>query len=281
MGPSALRIAGIEEGVRALGLEYEDHGNVAVSQPEGRSPTDPHARYLAEIERCCRRLRSRVERLLDAGGFPVIVGGDHSIAVGSIAALSAWHHNRQEKVGLIWFDRHGDFNTPDTSPSGNVHGMPLAACLGAGPDALVAIGATTPMIRAENVALVGIHSLDSGERKLLKASGATVFTVRDIDIQGMDAVMQQAIEIASRDTAGFHLSYDMDGCDPVIAPGVGTPVPGGLSYRESHLVMEQVAESGGLLSLDVVEINPILDERNRTAELAVELVLSALGKRVY
>jgi len=281
MGPSALRIAGIAAGVRSLGLEFSDHGNVPVARPESHEPADPTARYLAEITRCCGRLRDRVERLLDAGGLPLIVGGDHSIAVGSVAATSAWYGRRDEKIGLIWFDTHGDFNTPSTSPSGNVHGMPLAACLGVGPAPLVAIGATVPMVQPENVALVGIHSLDGGERDLLRQSGATVFTVRDVDIRGIDAVMDDAIEIATKGTAGFHLSYDMDGCDPAIAPGVGTPVRGGLTYRESHLVMEHAAASGAMRSLDVVEINPILDERNRTAELAVELVLSALGKRVY
>ena len=281
MGPSALRIAGIGAGIRSLGFAYSDEGNVPVPRPESRDPGDPSAKYLPEIARCCGRLRDRVERVHDAGGLPLVVGGDHSIAVGSIAATAAWHGTRGTPIGLIWFDSHGDFNTPATSPSGNVHGMPLAACLGVAPDALLAIGASVPMVRPEHTALVGIHSLDGGERDLLRRSGATVFTVRDVDMRGIDAVMKEAIRIATTGTAGFHLSYDMDGCDPAIAPGVGTPVRGGLTYRESHLVMEHAAESGALLSLDVVEINPILDERNRTAELAVELVLSALGKRVY
>lgn len=280
MGPSALRIAGIEDAVRALGHSFEDLGNVGVSAPESRQITNPHARFLPEIARCCRRLRARVERVLDAGGFPLVVGGDHSIACGTVAGLSSWHQRRGQRIGLIWFDAHGDFNTPESSPSGNVHGMPLASCLGFGPDELTRLADVFPMVEARNAVLVGIHQLDAGERALIREAGIKAYTMRDIDMLGIHRVMREAIEIASDGTAGFHLSYDMDGCDPTIAPGVGTPVPGGASYRESHLVMEHAAESGRLLGLEITEINPILDVANRTAAFAVELIGSALGKQI-
>jgi arginase len=280
MGPSAIRIAGLEEGVRSLGLDFDDLGNVAVSIPESRQPKDPRARFLDEIVRCCRRLRARVERALEAGEFPLVVGGDHSIAVGTVAGVSSYHQRRGERVGLVWFDAHGDFNTPETSASGNVHGMPLAACAGFGPDELVRLGERVPLVDPQNVALVGVHQLDLGERELIRRSGIRTFTMRDVDMLGMHEIMKRAIAIATAGTAGFHLSYDVDGCDPSVAPGVGTPVAGGTSYRESHLVMEHAAESGKLLSLEITEINPILDERNRTAQFAVELALSALGKSI-
>ncbi|TAJ21049.1 MAG: arginase [Planctomycetota bacterium] len=280
MGPSALRIAGVEDAVRALGHEFEDLGNVGVSAPESRQVADPRARFLPEIARCCRRLRARVERVLDAGGFPLVVGGDHSIACGTVGGIASWHQRRGQRIGLIWFDAHGDFNTPDSSPTGNVHGMPLASCLGFGPDELTRLADVFPMVEAKNAVLVGIHQLDAGERALIREAGIKAYTMRDIDMLGIHRVMREAIEIASDGTAGFHLSYDMDGCDPGIAPGVGTPVPGGASYRESHLVMEHAAESGRLLGLEITEINPILDVANRTAAFAVELVGSALGKQI-
>jgi len=280
MGPSAIRIAGLEDGVRGLGVEFEDLGNVPVPRPESRQPRDPKARFLSEIAHCCIRLRDRVERVLDEDKFPLVVGGDHSIACGTIAGISSWHHRRGESIGLIWFDAHGDMNTPDSTFSGNIHGMPLASALGHGPSELVGLGDVTPMVRPENAVLVGVHSLDPGERELIRRIGLQVFTVRHVDMLGIHEVMRQAIEIACRGTAGFHLSFDVDGCDPAVAPGVGTPVPGGLTNRESHLVMEHAAESGKLLGLELTEINPILDQRNQTAELAVELALSALGKIV-
>jgi arginase len=280
MGPSAIRIAGLEDAVRALGHEFEDLGNVPVQAPESRQHVDPHARFLPEIVRCCRRLRARVERVLSDGGFPLVVGGDHSIACGTVGGLSAWHARAGQRIGLIWFDAHGDFNTPQTSPSGNVHGMPLAACLGYGAPELTALGDRVPMIDPRNAVLVGVHQVDAGERDLIRKSGIKAYTMREIDMMGMHRVMREAIEIASDGTAGFHLSYDMDGCDPSVAPGVGTAVPGGTSYRESHLVMEHAAESGKLLGLEITEINPILDSSNRTAQFAVELVCSALGKQI-
>lgn len=280
MGPSALRIAGIEARVRALGLTYEDRGNVPVEEPESLDPRNTRARFLREISEACVQVRRRVEGILADGAFPLVVGGDHSIAAGTIAGLSSFHHARGERLGLIWFDAHGDMNTPETSPSGNIHGMPLAAVLGHGPEELTRLGSRFPMVDVESAVLVGVRSLDRRERELIHESGIQTFTMRDIDVQGIHRVMQQAIAIATRGTAGFHLSFDMDGTDPGAAPGVGTPVRGGTTYRESHVVMEHAAESGRLLGLELTEINPILDTRNQTAEFAVELALSALGQSV-
>lgn len=280
MGPSAIRIAGLEDGIRRLGIDYQDRGNIAVPPPESREPKDPRARFLYEIVRCCRRLRVRVEQILDEGVFPLVIGGDHSIAVGTVAALSSWHHARGQQIGLIWFDAHGDMNTPETSPSGNIHGMPCAAILGRGAPELVTLGERTPIVDPSKAVIIGVRDLDQCEREEIKSVGVKVFTMRDVDILGMNEVMRRAIAIATDGTVGFHLSFDMDGTDPSVAPGVGTPVLGGTNLRESHLVMEHSAESGKLLALEVTEINPILDERNKTAEFAVQLVLSALGKRI-
>lgn len=280
MGPSAMRIAGLDQRVRELGLEFEDRGNVDVPQPESLQPRDPHARFLSEIASTCRELRERVEGILNDGYLPLVVGGDHSIACGTIAGISSHHHARGERIGLIWFDAHSDMNTPETSPSGNIHGMPLAACLGHGPEELLSLCDRRPMVDARNAVLVGVRSVDRTERAIVRESGIRVFTMRDIDMRGIHAVMDQALEIANEGTAGFHLSFDLDGTDPSVAPGVGTPVPGGTTLRESHLVMEHAAASGRLLGLEITEINPILDVHNTTAQRAVDLVLSALGKSI-
>ena len=280
MGPSALRIAGIEEGIRGLGIAFEDLGNVPVPRPERRQPRNEKARFLTEISHCCARVRKQVERVLDEGSMPMIVGGDHSIAAGSIAGISSWYHRRNKKIGLIWIDAHGDMNTPETTLSGNIHGMPLAAALGYGAPELVGLGDITPMVDFQNTVLVGVHSIDTPEREMIEKSGIKAFAMRDIDKFGIHAVMEEAIAIATRGTVGFHLSFDIDGCDPVGAPGVGTPVDGGLTTREAHIIMEDCALSEAVLSLDLTEINPIVDQCNKTAELAKELALSALGKRV-
>ncbi len=280
MGPSAIRIAGLEDGIRRLGLQYEDRGNLAVPAPESREPRDPRARFLGEIARACQRLRVKVEKVLEDGVFPLVVGGDHSIAVGTVAAISSYHQRRNQRIGLIWFDAHGDMNTPDTSPSGNIHGMPCAAILGRGAPELVGLGDIVPMVDPRNAVIVGVRDLDQFEREEIKSTGVKVFTMRDIDMWGMNEIMRRALAIATDGTCGFHLSFDMDGTDPQVAPGVGTPVQGGTDLRESHLVMEHAFESGKLLGLEITEINPILDERNKTAEFAVQLVLSAMGKRI-
>lgn len=279
MGPSAIRIAGIREAVGALGIQFEDRGNVAVPTPESRIPKDPTARFVGDIARACARTRRRVESILDDGAFPLVIGGDHSIAMGTVAALSSWHARQGEKIGLLWFDAHGDMNTPESSPSGNIHGMPCAVCLGRGHPRLLALGDTQPMVDVERTAIVGVRDLDARERKVILDSGVKVFTMRDVDMFGMPEVMRRALEIVNNGTAGFHLSFDLDGTDPEVSPGVGTPVPGGTNFRESHLVMELAWESSKLLGLEMTEINPILDVRNRTAEVAVDLILSALGKR--
>lgn len=280
MGPSAIRIAGIGKAITRHGDGFVDFGNVPVLRPETRVPRDPRARFVGSIAHCCERLRRRVGRLLDESIFPLIVGGDHSIACGTVAGLSSWHADRGEKVGLIWFDAHADMNTPATTPSGNVHGMPLAACLGHGEERLVNLATRVPMVDPENACLIGIREVDPGERELISKTGVHVFTMREIDMHGMHDVMSKALGIATRGTAGFHLSFDLDGLDPVAAPGVGTPVGGGVTQREAHLLFEHAAASGKLLGIEMTEINPILDESNRTAELAVELVLSGLGKRI-
>ena len=281
MGPSALRIAGIEEGVRSLGLEFEDRGNVPVPEPASRVPKNPKARFLDEIAQCCRALRRRVEGVLEDGAFPIVVGGDHSIACGTVAAISSFHHNRgRQKIGLVWFDAHGDMNTPESSESGNIHGMPLACCIGRGLPELTHLGDRVPMVDVEKAVLVGVRTLDRKEKDEIRDSGIHVYTMRDIDMRGIHTVMRMAIEIASSGTAGFHLTFDLDGTDPSVAPGVGTPVPGGTTLRESHLIMEHAAESGKLLGLEMTEINPILDRENATARVAVDLALSALGKAV-
>jgi arginase len=280
MGPSAFRYAGLAAGLERLDIPFEDLGNIPVPRPESRQARDPQARFLAEITRCCARLRARVERILDRGSLPLVVGGDHSIACGTIAGISSWHARRDEAIGLIWFDAHADMNTPETSLTGNGHGMPRAACVGYGPNELVMLGDRAPMVDPARTVLIGIHDVDVKERGIIASSGVRAFTMNAIDRLGMHRVIEEAIAIATRDTAGFHLSFDLDGCDPGFAPGVGTPVPGGVTLRESHLVMEQVAESGKLLGLELTEINPILDHANRTAALAVDLVLSALGKRI-
>lgn len=279
MGPSAVRIAGLAEAVERFGLPFEDRGNVAVPHAESREPKNESARFLGEIARCCARQRRRVEGILDDGAFPLVIGGDHSIAMGTVAALSSWHQRRGERIGLLWFDAHGDMNTPESSPSGNIHGMPCAVCVGRGHPDLLALGDRRPMVDPDKTAIVGVRDLDARERNEVRESGVHVFTMRDVDMLGISEVMRRALAIVTADTAGFHLSFDLDGTDPSVAPGVGTPVRGGTNFRESHLVMELAAESGKLLGLEMTEINPILDERNRTAEVAVELILSALGKR--
>ncbi|MBL8857480.1 MAG: arginase [Planctomycetes bacterium] len=280
MGPSAIRIAGIEEGIKSLGLAFVDRGNVSVREPQSRTPKNPKARFLDEIAECCRDLRVKVESILAAGEFPLVVGGDHSIACGTVAGISSHYHKQKKKIGLIWFDAHGDMNTPESSDSGNIHGMPLACCIGRGLPELVQIGERIPMVDVEKAVLIGARTLDMRERAEIKDSKIHVFTTRDIDMYGVHKVMKMAIEIACAGTAGFHLSFDMDGTDPSIAPGVGTPVMGGTTFRESHLIMEHAAESGKLLGLEITEINPILDNQNATARVAVDLVLSALGKAV-
>jgi arginase len=280
MGPSAFRVAEIERKIRELGFVVEDAGDLPVRIPETQDPGDPRAKYLKEIKEVCETLRDRVGGVLGQGKRPVILGGDHSIAMGTLAGLARFFKERGARIGLIWIDAHADSNTPETSPSGNIHGMPLAVALGLGPPALVNLAGFCPMVAGAAAALVGIRDVDPAERTNVKASGIGTFTMRDIDERGMRAVMEEAIARASRDTAGIHVSFDLDGMDPDFAPGVGTPSPGGLSYREAHLAMEMLADSGKVVSAELVEVNPILDHQNGTARLGVGLLASLLGKKI-
>jgi len=283
MGPSALRVAGLNELIRNLGLEVEDTGNLPVPIREMHPSGDPRAKYLNQIADTCRRHATWVLRSLEDACLPLVLGGDHSIAIGTVAGVSEYYRLRGQRVGLIWVDAHADLNTPETSPSGNIHGMPLACCLGLGPRELTDIFNSVdpiPSVNAENAALVGVRKVDAREKRIVRESGLTVYTMRDIDERGLRSVMQEAIAVADRDTAGFAVTLDMDFVDPAEAPGVGTPVRGGATYREAHLVMEMLADAGRMLSLEIVEINPVLDSANKTAALGVELALSALGKKI-
>jgi arginase len=280
MGPSAFRLADIHQTVRDLGYQVEDAGDVDVAVRETRDPGDPRMKYLAEIRETCEALRDRVGAALAAGSVPVVLGGDHSIAMGTIAGVSRFHREREQKIGLIWFDAHGDMNTAETSPSGNIHGMPLAVAMGIGEPSLTGLSGEAPMVDGARAAVVGLRDVDVAERTKIKSSGIGAFTMRDIDERGMRAVMEEAIKRATSGTAGLHVSFDLDGVDPDLAPGVGTPSPGGLSYREAHLAMEMLADTGKVLSAELVEVNPILDRQNGTARLGVGLLASLLGKKI-
>jgi arginase len=258
MGPSALRLAGLNAKLERLGYQVEDLGNVAVAQQES-TPTGPeNAKYLAQISKTCEKLAGMVEGVVSAENFPLVLGGDHSVAVGTVSGVSHSYRERGEKIGLIWVDAHADMNTPESSPSGNVHGMPLACCLGRGPKELTGILGYSPKVDGRNVVLIGIRDVDENERHGVRESGVTAFTMRDIDELGLGHVMERAIAIANHGTAGFHLSFDM----------------------EAHLAMETICDCKGLVSMEVVEVNPVLDEANRTALLAVELITSAMGKKI-
>jgi len=280
MGPSAVRVAGLEARLEALGHIVEDGGNVAVAMPEQKKEGDPHAKYLKEITATCTKHAELVLKTLEAGKFPLSLGGDHSMAVGSVAGVAEFHRKQNQKIGLIWIDAHTDINTPDSSPSGNVHGMPLAAIMGLGPPELANIFNFSPKVKPENCVLVGVRDIDAIEKEHVRRAGIEVFTMRDIDERGMRTVIEEALRMAGRGTAGYHVSLDMDWIDPEDAPGVGTPVRGGATYREAHLAMEIIADHSRMLSFEIVEVNPVIDEHNRTADLAVELAASAFGKKI-
>jgi arginase len=280
MGPSAVRVANLFARVASLGFDVVDLGNAPVVQAEmvGEGPAE--TKYLPQIAETCVTLAGMVEGAMEAGRAPIILGGDHSIAAGTVSGVSRFFRKQNRRIGLIWVDAHADMNTPETSPSGNVHGMPLACCIGIGPAELTDIGGPGPQVDPRNVALVGIRSVDQRERDHVRRSGVSAFTMRDIDERGLRTVMEEAIRIASAGTGAFHVSFDMDVVDPREAPGVGTPVKGGFTWREAHLAMEILCDSGMMCSMDVVEVNPVIDEVNRTAVLAVELIMSALGNRI-
>jgi arginase len=280
MGPSAFRIAGLGDQIAALKRIVVDKGNLPTAIPETEHEADDSQKYIHEIARVCRKLYASALQSLDEGALPLVLGGDHSLAAGSVAASSDYVRRTTGKpLGLLWVDAHGDMNTPQTTRSGNVHGMPLAALLGSEPASLASIG-SSPSVVATHTVLVGIRNLDAEEKERIRASGVHVFTMKDIDREGIATVAERAIALASEGTGGLHVSFDLDVCDPTVAPGVGTPVKGGFDYREAHMIMELVADSQRLTALDLVEVNPTLDIRNATAEFATELALSALGKRI-
>jgi len=281
MGPSALRVTGLAGQLQALGLIVEDRGDVHVPLPEEVEIGEKSRRYAKAIQDVCERLFEKSLAALRDGCLPIVLGGDHSLAMGSIAATSRFYRDQGKKIGVIWFDAHGDMNTPESTDSGNVHGMPLAHVLGLGDAGLAGIGGFSGKVAAENCVLVGIRDLDDREKRQIQSSGVRVITMKDIDLRGKAAVMEEAMAAASSGTAGIHVSFDIDACDPSVAPGVGTPKKGGLSYREAHLALEMIADSGRLLAMDLVEVNPIFDDRNHTAEFGAELILSALGKQIF
>lgn len=280
MGPSTLRVAGLQSRLKQLGHHVEDIGNITVKQPEEQHYGVKNAKYLEEIADTCKGLAEITRKALDEGFLPLVLGGDHSIAVGTAGGAAAHFHKQSKRIGLIWLDAHGDMNTPESSPSGNVHGMPLASIMGYGATELTDLVGVKPMIEPRSVALVGVRDLDSKERRLMKDSGVHAFTMRDIDERGMREVMSEALRFTTDDTAGVAVSLDMDFVDPSDAPGVGTPVRGGVTYREAHLALEMIADSRAMVSFEVVEINPVIDLHNTTATLGVELVLSGLGKKI-
>jgi len=283
MGPSAIRYAGLSDRLQAIGHTVRDLGNLSValssSMPDlsfYKEQPSSHIKWLQEVRDANRHLYDKLNEILVEESFPLVLGGDHSIAIGSLAA----HRKHKKRLGVIWFDAHGDVNTPETTPSGNIHGMPLAVALGYGEPSLTAIG-ESPYVYPEDVVLIGIRDLDPGEKVFLRKLGIRVFTMHDIDRYGMRRVMEEALDVVTRHTDGVHLSFDLDALDPLYAPGVGTPVAGGVSYREAHLAMEMMAESGVITSADFVEVNPILDVENKTARAAVRLIGSLLGDTLF
>jgi arginase len=280
MGPSAIRIAGVADRLTELGHKVVDEGDIVIKNMEELKVGHERARYLGEIARAAAIIARKIQRIMGLGHFPLVLGGDHSIAVGTVSGIAAHAQRQDQRVGLLWIDAHGDINTPETSPSGNIHGMPLAALLGFGAGELTGVAGPPPKVHPANVALVGIRSLDAGEKKRLKETGVQVHTMSDIDRHGVHRVMQKALARVTDGTDYVHVSFDLDAVDPTVAPGVGTPVKGGLDYREAHLIMEVLADAGVMTSLEMVEVNPILDQGNASAAFAVELVQSAFGKKI-
>lgn len=280
IGPAALRVARLNQRIARLGYSVHDLGDMPLERPQTVPEVDEKLKYVREISNACEQLAVKVEDILKAGQLPLVLGGDHSIAIGSFAGAVSFYKQQDQTLGLIWFDAHADMNTPDSTPSGNIHGMPLAVLLGYGTPELTNVAGFAPKLDPRLCAHVGARDIDPGERELIKNLGIRFFTMREIDERGMKAVMDDAIEIASGGSAGFAVTFDVDVLDPGDAPGSGTLVRGGLTYREAHLGMEKIAETGGMRSLEIVEINTALDVNNKTAELGVELILSALGKTI-
>lgn len=280
MGPAAIRVARLGQRIAGLGYEVRDLGDMRITRPQFVARPEEPVKYLKEMTAACESLAVEVGDILRASELPIIIGGDHSIAIGSISGVASYTRERDETLGLIWFDAHADMNTPETSPSGNIHGMPLSTLLGYGQPELTQIAGFCPKLDPRLCAHIGARDVDQGERELIRKLGMRFITMREVDERGMSSCMEEAMAIASKASAGYCVTFDVDVMDPGDAPGSGTLVRGGLTYRESHLAMEMIAEAGGMLSLEVVEINTALDINNRTAELGVELILSALGKRI-
>lgn len=280
MGPSAIRIAQVGQKLRAMGYEVVDRGNVEVQVRESIAESNAKAKFRSEITEVLKRLKEMTRAAMKNGEIPLVLGGDHSIALGSVAGVSEFYQAQGKKIGMVWLDAHADINTPETTISGNVHGMPVAHLMGFGDEVLLSVSSMRPIVDPSKVALVGLRDLDEGEKQTIKTRGVHAFTMRDIDELGMREVMKRAIAIATQGTEGFHLSFDMDFMDPSVAPGVGTPVSGGATFREGHLAVEMASDSGKMISMEVTEVNPILDSRNQTADLAVGMILSAFGKRI-
>ena len=281
MGPSAIQAAGLRTLLQGLGHQVQDRGNLTVVIPETQPMGDDSARFLSEIADVCGEVSRRVSSFVNEGATPMVLGGDHSIAVGTLAGVSTALRAQKHGVGLLWFDAHADMNTPATTPSGNVHGMALASIVGLGDPQLITLAGKAPIVEPANVALIGVRDIDNEEKKNVRDSGVQVFTMRDVDELGMRRVIESALGKVTQRCSRFHVSIDMDFLDPLEAPGVGTPCPGGVTYREGHLAMEMIADSGCMCSFEVVEVNPILDTANATSRLAIELALSAFGKRIF
>lgn len=277
MGPSAMRYAGVIERLENLGYEVEDTGDILVNKENLNYEQNPKLLNHKEVLKISEKLTKKVEEIVRKKSFPLVLGGDHSIAIGTIAGLATHYKN----LGVIWYDAHADLNTPETSPSGNIHGMPLAISIGLGDEALVNINQMSPKIKPKNIVIIGARSIDEGERRLIKEKGIKIYTMHEIDRLGMTKVIEETIQyLRSRHVDGVHLSLDLDALDPLYTPGVGTPVAGGVTYRESHLAMEMLEEAGFITSAEFVEVNPILDERNKTADVAVALMGSLLGEKL-
>ncbi len=280
MGPSAIRIAGLEERLRGLGYEVVDEGDIHILIMESQQIINPKLKYIDEILKTAETLAKTVEKILEQEHFPLCLGGDHSMAIGSIAGISSYCRRRDQELGIIWIDSHADMNTDETTPSGNIHGMPLAAAMGIGNKELTHFYGFQPKVKPENVVIIGARSIDNEEKEIVQQSGAVVYTMTDIDRQGIHSIINKSLKHFQKNVEHIHVSFDLDSLEPGIAPGVGTPVRGGLNYREAHSMMEAIADCGCMSSFELTEVNPILDEKNKSAELAVELIASAMGQKI-
>ncbi len=281
MGPSALRIAGLQTKLEELGYRVEDNGDIKIEIMERQKIKNPKLKYLDEIIKTSKLLAEKVERVLDKGDFPICLGGDHSMALGTISGIASFCKKRKLRLGVIWIDAHSDMNTDETSPTGNIHGMPLSALMGLGCDELVNLLGFSPKLYPENCVLIGIRSIDEAEKVNIKKLKVPIYTMNDIDKLGIHRIIAKVLKQFREKVDHIHISFDVDSVDPSVAPGVGTPIPGGLSYREAHLLMETIAECGCMSSLEIAEVNPILDHKNQSASFTSELIASSMGQRIF